>query len=168
MLLLAAAESTESPALCTHCLFNRSTAAQTICFASTSICIRSIQHGRRASRTQYFVVQLAAVRTNHPCVAVPDSGWQRLLLCLQRSLRLDSKLFFSMHPWQHCRTINTTVAASSCIPVHPHSLWACAEPQAGVSPPRRSPPRKIYISKIKSNSCEIEDFVETHIFASCV
>ena len=38
--------------------------------------------------------------------------------------------------------LGSTVAltASSCIPVRVQPLQACAEPPAGVSPPRRSPP----------------------------
>ena len=44
--------------------------------------------------------------------------------------------------------LGSTVALtdSSCIPVRPQPLRACAEPQAGVIPPRRRPPC-IYIYK---------------------
>ena len=95
------------------------------------ICIHTkycIQYGRRASRTWYLAVLLAAVRTSYVLLCPMADG--NVFVCFQRFLYIQNcYLVF------HDAPLGSTVAltASSCIPVRLQPLRVCAEPPAGVT-----------------------------------
>ena len=81
---------------------------------------------------------------NEYCVVVPNGrcGINRCFcLCMQWFP------LFTGYVGGGCTPVGSTVAltASSCTPARPQQFRACAEPQVGVSPPRRSPPYTKYV-----------------------
>ena len=92
---------------------------------------------------EYVAALLAAVRTS--CALLCRMTDRAMFVFLMfPTFCFFPLIFFYSAP------VGSTVAltGSSCIPVRPQPLRACAETQAGVSPPRRSPPCIMYTSYI--------------------
>ena len=105
----------------------------TKCFVA--ICTRSIQYGRRASRTWYCLLCCLLLYERVTCFC---ARWRMEKFCFF----FPTFSFFSLKNLFKIAPLGNSVAlpASSCIPVRLQPLRACAEPPVGVSPQWRSPP----------------------------